>query len=98
MESRLRMVLILGKLPRPRSQVAIHDSTGRFLGRLDLYYEHKKLGIEYDGGVHRQMLAEDNRRQNKLLSVGVRLLRFTAADVLGHPDVVVNQVRSLLAG
>ena len=97
MESRLRMVLVLGGLPRPKAQVSIHDRWGRFVGRPDLYYEGARLGIEYDGGVHREMLAEDNRRQNRLLDAGVRLLRFTAADVLNRQDVVVLQVRALLS-
>jgi very-short-patch-repair endonuclease len=96
MESRLRMVLVLGGLPRPRAQVAIRDRWGRVVGRPDLYYEEQRLGIEYDGGVHRDMLAEDNRRQNKLLLLGVRLLRFTAGD-LGNPGGVVSQVRTELS-
>lgn len=96
MESRLRMVLVMGGLPRPKAQVSIHDRWGRFVGRPDLYYEQARLGIEYDGAVHREMLADDNRRQNRLLDAGVRLLRFTAGDVLHRPDVVVLQVRALL--
>ena len=97
MESRLRMVLVQGGLPRPRAQVSIHDRWGRFVGRPDLYYEKERLGIEFDGGIHRDTLAEDNRRQNNLLRAGVRLLRFTAADVLGNPDFVVRQVSEILA-
>lgn len=96
MESRLRMVLVLGGLPRPKAQVPMHDRWHRFVGRPDLYYEEARLGIEYDGGVHRESLAEDNRRQNRLLNAGVRLLRFTASDVLSAPDSVVSQVRAEL--
>lgn len=96
MESRLRMLLVLGGLPRPRAQVSIHDRWARFVGRLDLYYEDARLGIEYDGSTHRDSMAADNRRQNKLLNAGVRLLRFTASDVLGSPDQVVAQVRAML--
>lgn len=98
MESRLRMVLVLGGLPRPRAQVSIHDRWGRFVGRPDLYYEDHRLGIEYDGGVHRDAMADDNRRQNRLLNSGVRLLRFTAGDVLGNPSAVVAQVAAMLDG
>jgi very-short-patch-repair endonuclease len=97
MESRLRLLLVLAGLPRPRAQVAIHDQSGRFVGRPDLYYEQHRLGIEYDGGVHRDSLVKDNQRQNRLLNAGVRLLRFTAPDVLGDPDSVVTQVRAMLA-
>jgi very-short-patch-repair endonuclease len=97
MESRLRMVLVLGGLPRPRAQVTIRDRWGRALGRPDLYYADQRLGIEYDGGTHRESLTEDNRRQNRLLKAGVRLLRFTAADVLRNPEGVVSQVQAVLS-
>jgi very-short-patch-repair endonuclease len=97
MESRLRMLLVLGGLPRPQAQVSIHDRCGRFIGRPDLYYASERLGIEYDGGTHRDSLAEDNRRQNRLLDAGVRLLRFTSGDVYSNPDLIVMQVRGLLS-
>lgn len=97
MESRLRMVLVGAGLPRPAAQVEIHDSRANFVGRLDLYYPDHRLGIEYDGALHKDQLAEDNRRQNLLLGAGVRLLRFTAADVLSRPEIVIGQVRAMLA-
>lgn len=97
MESRLRMLLVLAGLPRPVAQFSIHDDSGRFVGRPDLYYPERQLGIEYDGAIHRTTLAEDDRRQNLLLGAGVRLLRFTAADVMQRPEGIVNQVRAMLA-
>jgi very-short-patch-repair endonuclease len=51
------------------------------------------LAIEYDGAQHRENLIGDNRRQNRLVDAGFRLLRFTAADVLSAPDSVVALVR-----
>ena len=96
MESRLRVVLDLGGLPKPKVQVPVYDRDGRFVGRPDLYYEQAMLGIEFDGGVHRNALVVDNRRQNALLNAGVRLLRFTSADVMRQPASVVRQVRALL--
>ena len=96
METRLRLLLVLAGLPRPEVQVPLEDGRGRFLGRPDLYYPGERLGLEYDGGTHRASLAEDNRRQNRLLSAGFRLLRFTAGDVLRTPDLVVAQVRAAL--
>jgi hypothetical protein len=98
METRLRMLIVLGGLPRPQAQVSVHDGRGRFLGRPDLYYPEHRLGLEYDGGIHRTSLAEDNRRQNRLLAAGIRLLRFTAGDVLNNPHSVTAQVRNLLSG
>jgi hypothetical protein len=91
------MVLLLGGLPRPEAQTSVHDSKGRFLGRPDLYYPSHRLGLEYDGGTHRTTLVDDNRRQNRLLAAGIRLLRFTAGDVLRNPDSIRMQVRGYLA-
>jgi very-short-patch-repair endonuclease len=96
METRLRILLVLARLPRPEVQVSIHDDQGRFLGRPDLLYRHERLVIEYDGGNHRDRLIDDNRRQNGLVGTGFRLLRFTAADVYGTPETVAIQVRKSL--
>jgi len=93
METRLRLVLVLGGLPKPRVQISLHDDRGIFVGRADLYYPEERLAIEYDGATHRDRLAEDNRRQNRLIQAGYRLLRFTASDVLGDPASVVEIVR-----
>lgn len=96
METRVRLLLVQSGLPRPEVQATLKDERGLFLGRTDLYYPVHRLCLEYDGGTHRESLAEDNRRQNRLLNAGFRLLRFTAADVLRAPDSVVSQVRQAL--
>jgi very-short-patch-repair endonuclease len=96
METRLRVLLALARLPRPEVQVSIHDSHGRFVGRPDMLYRDQRLAIEYDGGNHRERLVDDNRRQNGLVEAGYRLLRFTAADVYGAPESIVMQVRHQL--
>jgi very-short-patch-repair endonuclease len=96
METRLRMLLVLAGLPRPEAQVSIHDDQGHFLGRPDLLYRHERLAIEYDGGHHRERVVDDNRRQNGLVGAGFRLLRFTAADVYGAPEMVAMHVRHAL--
>lgn len=93
METRLRMLLVLRRLPRPAAQVPIHDPAGRFIGRVDLFYDRSRLAVEYDGAGHRDTVTDDNRRQNRLLATGIRLLRFTAADVLGNPNSVAAQVK-----
>lgn len=96
METRLRMLLVLARLLSPQVQVPPHDDQGNFVGRPDMYYPVQRVGLEYDGGTHRDNLVEDNRRQNRLLNAGFRLLRFTAADVYNTPDAVVAQVRAAL--
>jgi len=96
METRLRMLLVLAGLPQPEVQLSVRDDEGRFLGRPDLLYRRQRLAIEY-GGNHRDRLVDDNRRQNRLIGAGFRMLRFTAADVYGTPESVAMQVRHSLA-
>lgn len=96
METRLRLLLVFAGLPRPRAQVSLYDDAGRFVGRPDLYYPQQRLAIEYDGSTHRMSLTADNRRQNRLINAGYRLLRFSAADVLSAPDSAVELVRQAL--
>jgi hypothetical protein len=92
METRLRMLLVLSGLPKPDLQTALEDEAGCVIAHPDLYYPCARLAIEYDGGTHRATFADDNRRQNRMLEAGYRLLRFTARDVLRTPAAVVGQV------
>jgi len=97
METRLRLLLVMARLPRPLAQVPLYDEAGDFLGRPDFYYPLQRLALEYDGSYHRENLTRDNRRQNRLVEAGYRLLRFTAADVLSAPDSVGDLVRRALS-
>lgn len=97
METRLRLLLVLAGLPRPRVQPTLADESGISIARADLYYPLHRLVIEYDGGTHRDRLVSDNRRQNRLLEAGYRILRFTASDVFGSPAATVSLVRRALA-
>ncbi len=92
METRLRLLLVLAGLPKPMVQVPLYDEHRMLIARPDLYYPQERLAIEYDGATHRDSLAADNRRLNRLLDAGYHLLRFTAADVLSAPDSVVGLV------
>ena len=96
METRLRLLLIFARLPRPQVQVPLYDGSGQFVGRPDLYYPQQRLALEYDGATHRESLAADNRRQNRLINAGYRLLRFSAADVLSAPHSVLFLVKQAL--
>lgn len=96
MESVLRMILIGGRLPRPRVQARLTDVTGRFIARADLFYDKERVVIEYDGSNHRERLVEDNRRQNRLQRAGYVMLRYTAPDVYDNPDGIVSEVRAQL--
>jgi hypothetical protein len=95
METRLRLLLAFGGLPRPKVQVALYDedeSRARICST-----QANGSPIEYDGATHRESVAGDNRRQNRLIDAGFRVLRFTAGDVLNTPIAVVGLVRRALA-
>jgi hypothetical protein len=98
MESRLRLLLVLAGLPCPILQHEVYDRHGRFVARLDLAYRGHRLGVEYDGDHHRDRatFGRDAVRLNALRAVGWTVLRFTADDVLRHPERVVAQVRAAL--
>jgi hypothetical protein len=97
METRLRLLLILAGLPKPRVQIKLRDRSGAVFARPDLYYPNHRLAIEYDGVTHKDSITGDNRRQNRLFDTGHRILRFTAGDVLGDPSAVVSLVRRAIA-
>jgi very-short-patch-repair endonuclease len=94
MESRIRMALVLAGLPTPRVQF----ETGRH--RLDHAYPEVLLGIEHDGGHHREpeQARRDLAREAELTRAGWRLLRYPSHVVLGSPEAIVAEVRSILAG
>lgn len=96
METRLRVQLTRARLPQPCVQAELHDKSGRFLARVDLYYPDRRLVVEYDGETHRERLAADLRRQNALVNAGYHVLRFTAAD-LATAEFAARQVRTARA-
>ena len=99
MESRLRLVLIAGRLPWPVTQYKVTSPDGTFVARLDLAYPEHRLGIEYEGDHHRSRYTyqHDLRRMNALHASGWTVLRFGAADVYRHPRRVIETVRAALA-
>jgi hypothetical protein len=99
METRLRLALLTGGLPRPCSQAELTDGAGRMIARVDLYYADRRLVIEYDGENHKERMPADLRRQNALVNSGYHILRFTAADVAagGTAAAQVRRARDVLA-
>lgn len=78
-ESRVRVQMILGGLPRPTPQYKVrHD--GRFVARLDFAWPELKVALEYDGEWHNDsyQFRQDRRRLNALTKAGWTVLFATA--------------------
>ncbi|MGH2750629.1 MAG: DUF559 domain-containing protein [Actinomycetota bacterium] len=86
-------------LPNATGQFPVKIRRGLTL-HLDFAYPDEKLAIEIDSvrwhaGV--RSIKWDNERQNLLVALGWRVLRFEWNDVVHRPHVVAAQIRSALA-
>ncbi|HTF52707.1 MAG TPA: DUF559 domain-containing protein [Pseudonocardia sp.] len=95
METRLRLLLVLGGLPAPSVQYPVVDAR-ELLGRVALAYPDASVGIEYDGDSHRETFGTDRRRDVAMAAAGWTILRFTSADVLRTPAQTLAQVGAVL--
>jgi hypothetical protein len=98
METRLRLLLYDSGAPTPVPQYEVRDEDGRFLARVDLAYPQWRIALEYEGDHHRERATfrRDIARVNALRHAGWLVLRFTADDVLRHPDRVVDHVLAVI--
>jgi len=98
-ETRTRLVLIRGGLPRPQTQIVVRNMWGAVLARIDMGWEEWLVGVEYDGAQHwtdPRIRANDIDRTAELERRGWRLIR-VSADLLRHrPDILVDRARRAL--
>jgi hypothetical protein len=86
-------------LPRAVSQFPIELRSGLTV-HLDFAYPHEKLAIEIDSvrwHSGTRAIKWDNERQNLLVAMGWRVLRFEWNDVIRRPQEVAAQIRMALA-
>jgi hypothetical protein len=95
-ETRLRLIMQRGGLPRPTAQFRVLDGREE-IARVDFAFEAQKLAVEYEGLGHLDRLGPDRQRMNRLQAAGWRVLYVTAAD-LHHPERLVAAVAAALAG
>ena len=98
METRLRLLLVDAGLPLFTAQHEVRDAHGRLIGRVDLALPELRLAIEYEGDHHRErhQFRRDVARLNALRAAGWTVLRFTADDVLRHPDRLIREVAAAI--
>lgn len=94
METRLRLLLVLGGLPAPQVQWVVQDERRRRAVWLDLAYPEHRVGIEYEGEEHLRpdRVLRDIGRGTDLVDQGWRLYRFTKREVFGEPDEIVAKI------
>ena len=97
METRARLVLVDGGLPRPVAQYVVRDDDGCHVARLDFAYPEAKVAVEYDGSLHWAQRRDDDRRRDRLRALGWTVIVVSASDVFREPDVLVAQVAAALS-
>jgi very-short-patch-repair endonuclease len=92
-ETRTRLVLIAGGLPRPQTQIV----AGNY--RIDMGWERWLVGVEYDGAQHwtdPRVRAGDIERTATLERHGWRLVRVSSDLLRNRPHVVVARTHDAL--
>jgi hypothetical protein len=70
METRVRVLLVLGGLPRPECQIEFLGVSGVPWARGDMGYRWARVLVEYDGAQHWERRREDDRRRDALRNLG----------------------------
>ncbi|KSW29967.1 hypothetical protein, partial [Cellulomonas sp. B6] len=96
-ESVLRLMHVAFDAPVVPQHV-VHDDTGRFVARADLWIEGTTTIHEYDGAVHRapDQHRADLRRDRALVGAGWTRRGFTSADLCDRPAEVLHDLDTTL--
>ena len=98
LEARFLRVLARSGLPKPVFQYEVWHA-GRFIARVDAAYPERLIALEVDGyefHASPEAFQADRARQNDLIRLGWRVLRFTAIDVVRRPEVIRDTLAPLL--
>lgn len=88
METRIRLLVVLARLPEPRVNLIVRAEDGSWRLRFDLCYEEYKLIVEYDGRQHansREQWERDIYRREELDRMGYRMVIVTANGIYQEP-------------
>jgi len=95
-ESWVRVACIRAGLPLPVPQFVVlagHE----FLGQVDLAWPEQRVIVEYEGAYHFEgvQIARDDRRYERLIAAGWRVIRLSAADIRDMAAVVARIAHTL---
>ena len=98
METLVRLMLVVARLPKPTPNKCIYDARGRFAARCDLVFEARQVIVEYDGLWHRKDKAQrrkDRRRIAALEALGYTVIVLTTEDQVDNRAIVWRVYREL---
>ncbi|MDD4867749.1 MAG: hypothetical protein PHQ28_11730 [Mycobacterium sp.] len=98
-ETRTRLALLVGGLPRPQTQIVVCNEWGWVVARIDMGWEQWHVGVEYDGEQHwtdPRVRTKDIDRHAELERRGWRIVRVSAGLLRDRPDVLVERARRAL--
>jgi hypothetical protein len=100
-ETRVRLLLVRAGIPEPEVNPKIFDSQGRYLGKPDLVWRAKRIGLEYEGAGHAEegQMRRDIDRRERFHDAGWDIIRASADDLRGpaRRDALVARVVRRLA-
>jgi hypothetical protein len=99
METRARLLLVLGGLPEPEVNVDIFGADGGWLAKPDLGYSKAKVAIEYQGDSHRTDKTQwryDIEKARLLRDLGWAVIELTAPDLYQRPARTLATVHRIL--
>ena len=99
-ETRLRLILIRGGLPRPVTQIPVVNERGRVVRRIDMGWPQWKVGVEYDGEQHfsdSTAYEADIDRLEFLAARGWLIVRVSSHH-MKSPIAIVRRAESAIVG
>lgn len=97
LESVLRVRMVQDGITGFSTQLLISDHVGQHVLRADFAFAQARLVVEVDGARWHEDALRDRGRDNALACAGWRVLRFTWAEVVHEPAMVLAQIRAALA-
>jgi hypothetical protein len=98
-ETKTRLTLVGGGLPRPQTQIEVLNEWGAVVARIDMGWEEWKVGVEFDGAHHWTDPVQRTRdidRLAELEAMGWRIVRVSADMVRHRPYIILARSRSAL--
>jgi hypothetical protein len=98
-ETKTRLALLGGGLPRPHTQIEVLNGWGAVIARIDMGWDEWKVGVEFDGAQHWTDPVQRTRDIDRLAELqdrGWTIIRVSADMLRYRPDVVVARSRTAL--